>query len=168
MSQGYPPRGPGGPAYNPQMMGGMPMMQQHSTSGFMNGPMPQQNPSYSPMPPPSQPHMGGGQQHMQNAAGGYANSPRGPHMMQHTGSHQGFQPGMPGGPFGGASPGGQSGPQHYPYNMQQRQMSSGGAAYPHMMTPRQQYSVPNHPSPGMGGAGVPGQMQGQGQGDEGK
>ncbi|KAF2479994.1 hypothetical protein BDY17DRAFT_29880 [Neohortaea acidophila] len=155
----YPPRGPGGgPPFNTQMMqGGMPMIQQGSTpSPYMHAPQPGGQP-YSPMPP---------QQQQQNMPGhiqhpGYAGSPRG-HMMQHSGSHQGFQPGgmMPPQqqqqqPYS-AGPG-----QGYPYHMQQRQMSSGGGAggYPHM-TPRQQYSAPMQPSPGM-----PGGQQGQGQGD---
>lgn len=139
MPQGYPPRGPAPQGYQ-QGMGGVPMVNQPS-GGFMNGPMPQQQ-SYSPMPPPAQPYMA----QMQNQ--GYAASPR-PPMMQHSGSHQGFQSGMMPPQFA------QQGQPH-PYHMQQRQMSAGG--YPHM-TPRQQYSVPNHPSPGMG---VPSQ------GDDGK
>ena len=61
--------------------------------------------------------------HMQNQ--GYAGSPR-PHMMQHSGSHQGFNPTMMAPPQFAPSPAGQP----HPYAMQQRQMSAGGGGYP--------------------------------------
>ncbi|KAK4496344.1 hypothetical protein PRZ48_012324 [Zasmidium cellare] len=139
MQPGYPPnhqfRGP--------QMGGHMMVQQPS-QGYVNGPMPQQG--YSPMPPHAQPHMPHMQQH--GGPAGYSGSPR-PTMMQHNGSHQGFQPGMPMQPHFVPSPG-----QPHPYHLQQHRAMSGG--YP-QMTPRQQNAVPNHSSPGMGA-----------QGDEGK
>ncbi|CAK4027913.1 Hypothetical predicted protein [Lecanosticta acicola] len=128
-----------GPHFRPQPMGGHMMVQQQSGS-YPSGPVPQ---GYSPMPPHPQPHM----PHMQqNGPAGYSGSPR-PPMMQHQGSHQGYQQQMQ--PHFMPSPG-----QPHPYHMQQRAMSGG---FP-QMTPRQQHSIPNHPSPGM----VPAQ------GDEGK
>nr|XP_023907946.1 protein pygopus-like [Quercus suber] len=133
----------------PQMGG---QMLNHSSSGnYMNGSVPQQ-PSYSPMPPHAQPHMG----HMQSGGpGGFGGSPR-PPMMQHQGSHQGYQPPMHmGGPQFGGPPG-----QH-PYHLQQgRQLSSGHNGQFPQMTPRQQPALPQQPSPGMGGMVA--------QGDEGK
>ncbi|KAK3722777.1 poly(A)-binding protein binding protein [Vermiconidia calcicola] len=136
--QGYP-RNHG--QFNPQMMGGVPMANQHSAGGFMP---PQQPQSFSPMPPHAQPQH---QHHMQqHPHGGYQGSPR-PHVMQQTASAQGYQP-----QYMGPSPG-----QHHPYQMQHRQMSAGG------WTPRQQAAIPNmpmQPSPGMHGLGR--------DGDEGK
>lgn len=144
------PTFPQGPQMMPQM-GTQVMMPSPAGGGYMNGPgMPQQG--YSPMPMHAQPT--GNFSHMQPGHGtpaGYSASPR-PPMMQHSGSHQGFQPQMsghmPGPPF---APN-QGGPQHMHY---QRQMS--GQGFPHM-TPRQQHAqvAPAHPSPGVG------------QGDEGK
>lgn len=134
-----PPNYPPGPHFRPQPMGGHMMVQQGS-GGYPGGPV---QPGFSPMPPHNQPHM----PHMQqNGPGGYSGSPR-PPMMQHQGSHQGYNPQMQ--PHYMPSPG-----QPHPYHMQQRAMSGG---FNHM-TPRQQHSVPNHSSPGMAPA----------QGDEGK
>ncbi|WPH01171.1 Hypothetical protein R9X50_00400700 [Acrodontium crateriforme] len=143
-----------GPPYGGPPMGGHMMVQNPSSGGYSNGPMPQ-NP-YSPMPPHAQPHM----PHMQQGGPGtYNNGPRAP-MMQHQGSHQGFQPQMHMQPHqfmpGQAQP--------HPYHLQhnQRQHSgghSGGQQFP-QMTPRQHNAAPQHPSPGMGNAA--------GQGDEGK
>lgn len=154
--QGFPPQGPqfGGP-----QMGGQMMVPNHS-GGYLNGPIPQQQQQqpYSPMPPHAQPHLPHNMQGHGAPGGGYAGSPR-PTMMQHQGSHQGFQPHQsqmqqhtqqP--PFAPSQ--GQPHPYHY---QQQRQMS--GQQFP-QMTPRQQQAVPQHNSPGMGG--------GVGQGDEGK
>ena len=89
------------------------MMVQNPSSG---GYPPQQG--YSPMPPHAQPHM----PHMQQygGPGGYSGSP-GPAMMQHRGSHQGFQPGMQMQPHFAPSPG-----QAHPYHMQQHRAMSGG------------------------------------------
>lgn len=145
MQPGYAPGPPfrGGP-----QMGGHMMVQQPS-GGYVNGPMPQQG-YPSPMPPHAQPHMPHMQQH--GGPAGYSGSPR-PAMMQHTGSHQGFQPGMPMQPHFAPSPG-----QPHPYHLQQHRAMSGGG-FP-QMTPRQQHAAPNHSSPGMGGVA--------GQGDEGK
>lgn len=144
------PNFPQGPQMMPQM-GTQMMMSNPAGGGYMNGPgMPQQG--YSPMPMHAQP--AGNFPHMQPGHGtpaGYSASPR-PPIMQHSGSHQGFQlqmsGHMPGAPFG-PNPGGPP-HMHYP-----RQMS--GQGYP-QMTPRQQHAqvAPPHPSPGMG------------QGDEGK
>lgn len=124
------------------------MMVQQPSGGYANGPMPQ---NFSPMPPHAQPHMPHNMH--QHGNQGYQGSPR-PPMMSHQGSHQGFQPGMPMQPHFQPSPG-----QHgqHPYHFQQQRAMSGGFQ---QMTPRQQSAVPNHPSPGMGGA--------PGQGDEGK
>ena len=142
MPQAYPQRGP--QFGQPQMMGGVPMVNQPS-GGFMNGPMPQGAQSYSPLPPHAQPHM---PQHLHQPNGGYGGSPR-PHMMQHAGSHQGFQPGMmpPQGPQFAPSPG-----QPHPYHMQQRQYSHGSVGGYPQMTPRQQHPIPNqtHASPEAG------------------
>ncbi|EME44508.1 hypothetical protein DOTSEDRAFT_72098 [Dothistroma septosporum NZE10] len=140
MQPGFPP----GPQFRGPQMGGH-MMVQNQSQGYMNGPIPNQN--YSPMPPHAQPHMS----HMQHGPGGYSNNGPRPSMMQHGGSHQGFQPGMPMQPNFVPSPG-----QPHPYHLQQQRAMSGG--FP-QMTPRQQHAVPNHGSPGMG---VPPQ------GDEGK
>jgi len=130
-------------------------MMQQGSSGYMNGhPMPQQ--SYSPMPPHAQPQM----PHMQHQGtpSGYSSSPRaGPQMMQHQGSHQGFQPHMaqmqqpPFTPSSGHS---------HPYHVQHQQRQTSGQGFPSHMTPRQQQAVPHLPSPGMPG--------GAGPGDEGK
>uniref|UniRef100_A0A2D3VJU2 LsmAD domain-containing protein n=1 Tax=Ramularia collo-cygni TaxID=112498 RepID=A0A2D3VJU2_9PEZI len=147
--QGQMPMRPGnygpGPQFNGPQMGGHMMVQQQS-GGYANGPMPQ---NFSPMPPHAQPHMPHNMQ--QHGNQGFQGSPR-PPMMSHQGSHQGFQPGMPMQPHFQPSPG-----QH-PYHLQQQQRAMSGSFQ--QMTPRQQAAVPNHPSPGMGGAPV--------QGDEGK
>jgi len=135
----YPqgPQYPGGP-----QMGGH-MMQQQPSGGYAGGPVPQQG--YSPMPPHAQPHM---QQHLppHGGPGNYAASPR-PHLMQHQGSHQGYNPPMPMQPSFSSSPG-----HPHPYHMQQRAMSSQFA----QMTPRQQHAVPQHSSPSVGGVTGPG------------
>lgn len=151
MRPGFAP-GPGfGGPNMPQMGGGAPMMTQNpSSSGFM----PPQYQGNSPMPPHAQPQM----PHMpQQGVGpnGYAGSPRpGPHMMQTSGSHQGFTPHMQqqhsqqGPPFAPPFHGQQQQPQH----QGQRHPSTGG--YP-QMTPRTQQAMPAQqghvPSPGMGG-----------------
>jgi hypothetical protein len=151
MRPNYPP-GPGYGPNMPQMGGGAPMMAQNpSSSGFM----PPQNQGYSPMPPQAQPQM----PHMpQQGAGpnGYAGSPRpGPHMMAHSGSHQGFAPHM-------QQQHSQHGPQFAPpfHGQQQphqgqRHPSNGGFV---QMTPRSQQAMPSAqqsqghvPSPGMSG-----------------
>ncbi|KAK4549685.1 hypothetical protein LTR36_004986 [Oleoguttula mirabilis] len=142
MRQGFPQ----GPQFAGPPMGGQMMVPNPSGGGYMNGPMPQQQP-YSPMPPhaqPQMPHMQGGPH---NGPAGYTSSPR-PPMMQQQGSHQGFQPQMHGHgpPQFAPSPG-----QPHPYHYQQRQMST-GQGYP-QMTPRQQQAMPQHPSPGMGALG---------------
>jgi len=130
-------------------MGGHPMAQSHSNSGFMPNGMQQ------PQPPFGSPMHGG--HHMNQQPNGYANSPRpGPQMMQHSGSQQGFQPNMQQQMPYGASP------SQPPY---QQQRHPSGANFP-QMTPRQQQAMPAQsvqhvPSPGMGG-------HGQNQGDEGK
>lgn len=164
-AQGYARGGPQQQHFGPvppQMMagpGGVPMAPQHSSGGGGGvgpGGFPM-GPQYSPMPPHAQPHSM------------YTGSPRPSHMMQHSGSHQGYQPhmgpmgGMPGGPGGGyGGPGGG-------WNMSQRQMSHGPYV---QMTPRQQHAMPQpqsqQPSPGMMQAPQQQQQQGQGQGDEGK
>jgi hypothetical protein len=152
MRPNYPPGGPGYGPNMPQMGGGAPMMAQNpSSSGFM----PPQNQGYSPMPPQAQPQM----PHMpQQSAGpnGYAGSPRpGPHMMAHSGSHQGFAPHM-------QQQHSQHGPQFAPpfHGQQQphqgqRHPSNGGFV---QMTPRSQQAMPSAqqsqghvPSPGMSG-----------------
>lgn len=159
MRPGFPP-GPGFGPNMPQMGAGAPMMSQNpSSSGFM----PPQNQGYSPMPPHAQPHLS----HMpQQGAGpnGYAGSPRpGPHMMAHSGSHQGFAPHMQhqhsqGPPFVPPFHG-----QQQPQQQGQRHPSTG--AYP-QMTPRSQQAMPatqqpqaHVPSPGMNAQAV-------GQGDD--
>ena len=135
---------PRGPQFNSQhMMGGAPMMQQHSQGGagagaYMQNPnLPPHSQSYSPMPPHATPHMA----HMQP----YQSSPR-PHMMQHSGSHQGFQ--QQGPPmYGGPSPGHH--PQHAYHGMQQRTYSHGMP----QMTPRGTQAMPavmHQASPGGG------------------
>lgn len=127
------------------------MAQNPSSSGFM----PPQNQGYSPMPPHAQPQM----QHMPQQGGGpngYTGSPRpGPHMMQASGSHQGYAPQMQhqhsqhGPPFVPPFQGQQQAQQQG-----QRHPSTGG--YP-QMTPRSQQAMPvpqqqgHVPSPGMGG-----------------
>lgn len=143
-----------GPLYGGPPMGGHMMVQNPSSGGYSNGPM-QQSP-YSPMPPHAQPHM----PHMQQGGpGAYNNGPRAP-MMQHQGSHQGFQPQMHMQPQQFVP--GQTQPHPYHLQHNQRQHSgghSGGQQFP-QMTPRQHNAAPQHPSPGMGNAA--------GQGDEGK
>lgn len=154
----------GGP--NMPQMGGQMMVQNPSQNGFMPNGMPPQPYGGSPMPPHAQPH------HMPGGPNGYAASPRpGPHMMQQSGSHQGFQPqGMhpPHMQQFAPSPGHAHGQPH-PHYLQQRHPSSGGGFHP-QMTPRGQQAMP---AQGMGGGHVPspnmGGPQGQGMaGDEGK
>ena len=135
---------PGPPnQFNNQQMQGQPP--------FMNGP--HQGGGFSPMPPHAQP------QHMGPPQGPYNASPRpGPHMMQHTNSHQGFQAqGMMQPPFAPS-------PSHHPMHMGQRQYSHGGGPPPQygmpQMTPRQGQAMPHQP--GMS------PMGGMGQGDDGK
>lgn len=107
-------------------------------SPYASGQSPQ--PYASPLLHNVQPHM----QHMGQHPGqpGFAANARpGPHMMQHTSSHQGFQPHQMGMSYA-QMPG-----QPSPYAMNQRQMSAGH--FP-QMTPRQQQAVPatqGQPSP---------------------
>lgn len=113
--------------------------------GYMN---PQQG--YSPMPQNVQPHM----LHMQP---GFSGSPRpGPHMMQHAGSHQGFNPHQMMQQYPA---------QQSPYAMNQRQMSAG---HFQQATPRQGQAslATGQPLPSPGAA--PPHVNGQPQGDDGK
>ena len=81
---------PAGQYINPQgmPMGGHMMVQQHSNGPYMNGPGPQQGPTFSsPAAHHVQPHFPGHQgQHPMS--GGFGGSPRG-HPMSHQGSQQG-------------------------------------------------------------------------------
>ncbi|KAK6438994.1 poly(A)-binding protein binding protein [Oleoguttula sp. CCFEE 5521] len=146
----YPQPGPNGPNAFPPNMHQQPgaHMMSHSSSNSSYHPnnlphQPQQG--YSPMPQHAQPN-------------GYAPSPRpGAQMMQHSGSHQGFQP-----PHQGQGGYGQGPPQFM------RNPSGGGGhgGYAGQMTPRGSFGVPQQ-------QGQPGQQQGNGMsgpgmGDEGK
>lgn len=168
---------PGAPNFAPNVppqMGGQMMMQTPSSGGYPPQGPPQH---YSPMPPHAMPHMPQHPPHHQQQHGGpnnFASSPRpGPHMMQHSGSHQGFTPqggaGMPGFPNQGP----------YAYQQQRQHSGQGAGGFP-QMTPRGQQAMPvpqggHMPSPGLQqgqqgqGQGQPqGQPQGPGQGQGGQ
>lgn len=134
----YPPM-PSGPFPNPPNFNNQ---QMQGRPPFMNGP--HQGGAYSPMPPHAQP------QHMGPPQGPYNASPRpGPHMMQHTNSHQGFQGGGMMQPPFAPSPG------HHPMHMGQRQYSHGAGPPQYgmpQMTPRQGQAMPHqHGMSPMGG-----------------
>lgn len=135
----YPPM-PSGPFPGPPAH--FPSQQMQGQPPFMNGP-PHQGGGYSPMPPHAQP------QHVGPPNGPYNASPRpGPHMMQHTNSHQGFQGGM-------MQPSFAPSPAHHPMHMGQRQYSHGAGPpqYGGMqhMTPRQGQAMPHQGMSPMGG-----------------